>query len=280
MPIQLPTDLLNLEKGTQLPKKALARIIQYSKIENSEHWQGEEFRIGNTPQQGINWIGELPAIQALIIKSKTGKYAHDGWNEQQNFQYAFKERNGTVNYNEKANSLLCMQPQYMYPVLLFTEIARTNIWIYQGKFTVEEIREKYVTLTPFEEETLTVSLGEHPVFLEGKKSFSIHLITERNRKLVQLAKQMSASRCDICGLSFKEVYGFDYIEAHHIVPVAKAGFRHDVTTADIVLLCPNCHRAVHICMKQVMGNYYTVKEELQKQLRQSPAKRELNENLR
>ena len=41
--------------------------------------------------------------------------------------------------------------------------------------------------------------------------------------------------------------GFHYVEAHHLVPIAKQtelGVNLDIPQ-NIIALCPNCHRAVH-----------------------------------
>jgi putative restriction endonuclease len=72
-------DFLNLSVGDEIEKRNLFGLIQYQKIESSDYWSGHEYVIRNTPQQDINWIGKLPMIKAVIVKTRKGPYADDGW---------------------------------------------------------------------------------------------------------------------------------------------------------------------------------------------------------
>ncbi len=77
--IQYPSQLLSLTISDIINKQNLSQLIQKSKKDDSENWEGKDWIIKNTPQQGINWIGEHPNIKAVIIKTKDGSYADDGW---------------------------------------------------------------------------------------------------------------------------------------------------------------------------------------------------------
>jgi putative restriction endonuclease len=44
-------------------------------------------------------------------------------------------------------------------------------------------------------------------------------------------------------------YKVKYIEAHRKKPISTYSSRRRITLSDFALLCPNCHRAVHINMK-------------------------------
>ena len=72
-------NLFSLEPGETMPRRLLYDMIQFSKQPGSAYWGGPESQIGNTPQQGINWIGRPPAVRGVIIKTKLGSYAGDGW---------------------------------------------------------------------------------------------------------------------------------------------------------------------------------------------------------
>lgn len=50
-------DLFELAPGDTVSKASLNALIQYSKVEASPFWSGSAYVIGNTPQQGINWVG-------------------------------------------------------------------------------------------------------------------------------------------------------------------------------------------------------------------------------
>jgi len=74
---------------------------------------------------------------------------------------------------------------------------------------------------------------------------------ERNRKLVERAKQIHGLTCQVCGFNFESFYGehgAGFIEVHHKFPVslaAKMGSRKVDAEADMAVLCPNCHRMIH-----------------------------------
>ncbi len=56
--------------------------------------------------------------------------------------------------------------------------------------------------------------------------------------------------CVTCGLNFAKVYGDDcagFIEVHHLKPLARSNSPRRVDpVTDLVPICPNCHRAIHI----------------------------------
>lgn len=122
MKLSKPQDLFSLASGDTVSKRNLFDLIQYSKVDSSPYWSGPEFTIGNTPQQGINWVGNLPSVKAVIIKTRPGSYEEDGWSDDDKsaFHYSFKARNGEINFKEKANDVLIKQPQHLYPILLFS----------------------------------------------------------------------------------------------------------------------------------------------------------------
>jgi len=72
---------------------------------------------------------------------------------------------------------------------------------------------------------------------------------ERDRKLRALAISAKGTRCEICRFDFVRRYGefARYcVEVHHIEALAGAGRRGVTNTLDDVLVvCPNCHRAIH-----------------------------------
>ena len=103
-------------------------------------------------------------------------------------------------------------------------------------------------------------LGTWPIALkdmsvsEGDLKLSQHLKRERNRKIVEYAKEQFKSKhngkifCEICGFDFNEQYGElgkDFIEAHHIRPVAEMK-KGDITKVeDFKMVCSNCHSMLH-----------------------------------
>ncbi len=137
-------DLFFLKQNSQISKRNLWDLIQFSKVVNSDYFDGIENKIGNTPQQGINWVGDAPLHQLIIIKTKVGKYIHDGYENNKYFSYSFKAQKGIINENETANKCIINQMKYKYPILLLKEVE--NNWNVEGYFNVTEIFDDYVRM--------------------------------------------------------------------------------------------------------------------------------------
>ncbi len=92
------------------------------------------------------------------------------------------------------------------------------------------------------------------VFTEGKRTRSTHLKIERSPLLRKLFfEQQKQVRCDMCELTPKRRYPWteNILEIHHLLPLS-SGISVKITGtsfADIVPLCPNCHRSIHIYYK-------------------------------
>lgn len=85
--------------------------------------------------------------------------------------------------------------------------------------------------------------------VEGKKLLRKHLERERSSKLVRLFKKsLTSFDCKICGFNFERKYGekgANFIEAHHIKPVASLSGNEPVSIKDLIPVCSNCHRIIH-----------------------------------
>lgn len=266
MELRRPSDLFLLSAGDPVTKRNLFDLIQYSKVRGSSYWEGTEFQIGNTPQQGINWVGPPPACHAVIIKTRLGSYEDDGWvgREKDAYHYSFKARGGVVSYKEKANEVLVAQPQHLYPVLLFME--NHSSWRFEGSFAVVEIEDKYVVLNRSVDAVSEQAVSQdESIYQEGGRKYVAHLLAERNKDIIKVLKESRPWKCDICSVVFLEKYGVKYIEAHHKVPLSTYSSAHKVTPEEFSLLCPNCHKAVHIYMKAEGLDYYRIKDKLRSQ---------------
>jgi len=263
--LRKPQDLFALKFGDVVTKRNLYELIQYSKIEGSAYWSDAVHKIGNTPQQGINWVGELPDLKAVIIKTRSGAYAEDGWSDEHKllYRYSFKARKGKISYKETANRVLLSQPQFQYPIFLFAE--KKDAWCLEGRFSVAESMDKYVVLN---RQNPVLGLIDRIVepdelqYPEGTRKYVQHLMVERSKSVVKALKSHNKQICTICELDFFDKYGVRYIEAHHIKPVSEYQESYVVAVADLELLCPNCHRAVHIYMKTTHLEYHDIKKQL------------------
>ena len=91
-------------------------------------------------------------------------------------------------------------------------------------------------------------------FQEGGYKMRVHRIRERNRKVVDLAKDSFKKAhggklfCEICGFDFGETYGKlgeDFIEAHHKVELSASEGEHEIKPSDLMIVCSNCHSILH-----------------------------------
>lgn len=258
-------DLLKAPVGSTISKKDLYTLIQYSKVPGSEYWNGENLVINNTPQQGINWVGSLPELAGVLLKVRSGSYSHDGWvnSERELYRYSFKARKGVVSHKEKANLALLNQPEFGYPVVLYSE--QKNNWVFEGIFSLVECAEEYVVLgRQAESHVLESKVGQG--FMEGGRKYVTHLLSERNSQIVKLLKSTKSYVCEICKEDFNVRYGVEYIEAHHKVPVSVIAAKSTVALEDLALLCSNCHSAVHAHMRTGLEAYVDIKEFITKRL--------------
>lgn len=259
MNLTSPRDLFSLMGKDTVSKRNLYDLIQYSKVESSSYWGGASFLIGNTPQQGINWIGAFPALKGVVIKVRPGSYDGDGWADASEtmYHYSFKARNAVVSYEEKANQSLINQPQHLYPILLFTD-SESN-WTFEGEFAVSEIKDTYVTLKRYagSSEVVVSQVDQH--YEEGGKRYVTHLLAERSAAVVSAIKASTEWLCEICKFDFEELYAFPYIEAHHKTAISTYSSSQQVSLSDLALLCPNCHAAVHLYMKKTELDYQEIK---------------------
>lgn len=92
-----------------------------------------------------------------------------------------------------------------------------------------------------------------PHAFEGEKKYLLHLAAERDKRLRDKKIELFIEKhgrvfCELCSFNFIEAYPFlsrDIIEVHHIVPLATLNESTLVTADDLMLLCANCHLAVH-----------------------------------
>ncbi|MEM8749602.1 MAG: HNH endonuclease [Pseudomonadota bacterium] len=71
----------------------------------------------------------------------------------------------------------------------------------------------------------------------------------RNGAAAKEAKRRAEYHCEACGFDFEKEYGpigKEYLEAHHIEPLAiKKTDKNEITSDQLLALCANCHRMIH-----------------------------------
>lgn len=88
---------------------------------------------------------------------------------------------------------------------------------------------------------------------EGERKYELHKSIERDRKLrnkkvALFLEENEKLFCELCLFSFLDAYPFlstDIIEVHHITPLSSLTKNTKVKLDDLMLLCSNCHFAVH-----------------------------------
>ena len=83
---------------------------------------------------------------------------------------------------------------------------------------------------------------------EGGEKVYISTRRERDRGLRDAAIKLHGLDCMACGFNFEKFYGEtgkDFIEVHHVVPLAAAGRTETNPVTDLIVLCANCHRITH-----------------------------------
>lgn len=89
-------------------------------------------------------------------------------------------------------------------------------------------------------------------FTEGKKVRVTHLRIERSPRLRRLFFETLPRPilCDVCDKDMNRIYPWtvDLLEVHHLLPLSSsiAIQEGDTSFGDLVPLCPNCHKSVHV----------------------------------
>jgi|SRR6516164_5113177 len=89
---------------------------------------------------------------------------------------------------------------------------------------------------------------------EGRILTRLHRSRERSHELIEKKKASvfklhGCLKCEACSFDFETTYGprgARFIEAHHIKPVHTLVPGSKTRLEDLVLLCSNCHRMVHV----------------------------------
>ena len=86
---------------------------------------------------------------------------------------------------------------------------------------------------------------------EGARRLAYHYVIERSAAAAEDAKELNRVLndgeycCEVCGDKPGVRYGAKVIDAHHIRPLSESVGEHLVRAQDFLIVCPNCHRAIH-----------------------------------
>ncbi|AHJ30402.1 HNH endonuclease [Nodularia spumigena CS-584] len=101
----------------------------------------------------------------------------------------------------------------------------------------------------------TREIPEDIIFTEGRRVRVTHLRTERSPQLRRLFFSRNALPvCDMCSCNTRHRYPWtdNLLEIHHLLPLSSAitVTGEGTSLEDVVGLCPNCHRSVHVYYKR------------------------------
>jgi predicted HNH restriction endonuclease len=102
-------------------------------------------------------------------------------------------------------------------------------------------------------ETTIANEDDESAFPEGRESYRLHRVLERDPSVSKAAKKNRLEKagrlaCDVCGFDFARIYGElgeGFIEAHHTEPVSQLDGKTKTKVTDLALVCSNCHRMLH-----------------------------------
>ncbi len=133
---------------------------------------------------------------------------------------------------------------------------RNKVWVYPVQLMNIDRHDNKEDFQSAEQEALSMPIeilynrikGKEEDRLPGtvaKQHKSSALVYDRDPGISAYAKLRAGGKCDLCGhdAPFTDDNGKPYLEAHHIKWLSKGGADE---IGNIVALCPNCHRKMHI----------------------------------
>ena len=79
---------------------------------------------------------------------------------------------------------------------------------------------------------------------ESRRRYLMSEATHRDRGLVEKLRDLYEGECQICGWAPRRQYDEELCEAHHVRWLSRGG---NDALSNLVLVCPNHHRAIHRC---------------------------------
>ena len=96
-----------------------------------------------------------------------------------------------------------------------------------------------------DEEAVTRLLRDEPAGIaEKRRRYLMTEVVRRDRDLVANLRDLYDGECQVCGWAPRRHYRTELCEAHHVRWLSRGG---SDALANLVLVCPNHHRAIHRC---------------------------------
>jgi predicted restriction endonuclease len=130
----------------------------------------------------------------------------------------------------------------------YDQLSRSEVWEEVKFFSGRKISKKvFVDLEAIQD---SESDKDKVSQTEGGRKVVISFRYERKPSLRDEAFKAHGYDCAVCTFNFEKVYGEwgkQFIEVHHLEPLASNGGRSKIVNAetDLIVLCSNCHSMVH-----------------------------------
>jgi 5-methylcytosine-specific restriction enzyme A len=125
-------------------------------------------------------------------------------------------------------------------------------WLKIRVKTKLQLEEKYRNIedraTETEADLNLDNVGDIESRTEGGKKVFISVRAERDIGNRIEAISIHGLKCKCCGFDFEKKYGVwgkNYIEVHHVIPLNDGKQRATNPKTDLTVLCANCHRMIH-----------------------------------
>jgi predicted HNH restriction endonuclease len=202
------------------PENRIKRCIDPGRVNPYVYWQAiwyDESHAVKTKNFSVNKFGETEAKKMAL-------------------EIATKNHNSTP----KKHLLHDHHSNESWRILLRSDVAKA------AEFNDYTVKNKTTDIHPDAEDS-------NPFGYEGERLLKIHTEIERdkkirNKKISEFLWQHGRVFCELCQFAFIDKYPFlskNIIEVHHIIPLSKIHSSTVINSSDLLLLCPNCHTAIH-----------------------------------
>lgn len=163
-------------------------------------------------------------------------------------KYFQKHERGTNEYRRLLNQLEAFLHRYGKKVSIKTLEGSGGIYSPKEKYSSELVYDQ-IALSKVTRDIDGIIDEYESNFVEGEKKKRLVSYYERIPVLRLKAIEIHGLACKVCTTNFEEKYGEhgkDYIEVHHIVPLAQRIRPESIDPrTDFTVLCSNCHRMIH-----------------------------------
>lgn len=135
-----------------------------------------------------------------------------------------------------------------YPIIKFSKINNKAYALDEVTYINEKQKQYANELSNISDENI-YKLAKKYSYQNIKKRKVIIDCVERNPYISEYAKRNAKGYCELCKnkAPFNNKNGEPYLESHHIIWLSQGGID---SIENVVALCPNCHKKMHILNNQ------------------------------